>query len=99
METVKYGRARRTRPNAAARRGRGAKPLGLRGHIQMTSRLRGLLFAGAAISLAAPSLALAADAATEVDEVVVTGHIEEPLPQTLSQYGARLVTVTDQRVQ
>jgi vitamin B12 transporter len=69
------------------------------GAFQMTSRLRGLLFAGAAIAIAAPGLAVAADAGTEVDEVVVTGHIEETLPQTLSQYGNRVEIVTDQRVQ
>jgi vitamin B12 transporter len=64
----------------------------------MRLHLLSLLLAGAA-ALLGPGIALCADAATEVDEIVVTGHIEETLPQTLEQYGNRLVTVTDQRVQ
>lgn len=64
----------------------------------MTSRLRGLLFAGAAMSLVGPGLARAADAAAEVDEVVVTGQLEQTLPQKLAEYGSRLEVVDGEAV-
>jgi len=64
----------------------------------MTRSWRGILLAGAACATLAPMAARAADAAAEVDEIVVSGHLEETLPQTLSQYGARLVTVDGEQV-
>jgi len=60
----------------------------------MTTRLRGILLLGAALGAVAPTFVRAAEAATEVDELTVTGRVEETLPQTLAQYGNRLEIVT-----
>lgn len=63
----------------------------------MRLQLRSLLLAGASMVLA-PAVG-AAEAGATVDEVVVTGRIEETLPQSLSQFGSRLEVVSDQRIQ
>src|SRR5262245_13871876 len=64
----------------------------------MTTKLRALLLAGAAPCAVTPASAHAAETATEVDEVVVSGRLEESLPQTLAQYGNKLVTVDGETV-
>ena len=61
--------------------------------------MRKLLLLGAALGALAPAGAWAAEAATDVGEVVVSGRLEETLPQTLSQYGNRLETVDLKRIQ
>ncbi|WP_293679276.1 hypothetical protein [uncultured Phenylobacterium sp.] len=58
----------------------------------MTDRFRRLLVAGAAAAALAPGAALANEAA-DVGEIVVTGQLEQTLPQSLAEYGSRLGVV------
>jgi vitamin B12 transporter len=61
---------------------------------------RSRLLAGTAGLFAlAAGPALAAEVGGDVEEVVVTVHIEETLPQELSRYGVHLETVSGQRIQ
>ena len=52
----------------------------------MTIRFRDLLLAGATLAAMAPAAGRAADAAAEVDELVVTGQLEETLPSKIAEY-------------
>ena len=63
----------------------------------MQANFRRWLTTGAALAALCPGMALAADVA--VDEVVVTGGLEQTLPQELAKYGNRLTTVTAQDIQ
>lgn len=60
--------------------------------------MRRCLLLGAAFGALAPALAHAADGAAEVEELTVTGRLEETLPQTLAQYGSRLEVITGEEV-
>jgi vitamin B12 transporter len=55
------------------------------------------LLVGAAMAATAPGLARAAEA--EVAELVVTGRLEETLPQKLGEYGNRLEIVSGEEIQ
>ena len=58
-----------------------------------------LVGASGAALCAAATTAWGADAeAPEVEAVVVTGHIEETLPQELARYGSHLEVVSEQRI-
>ncbi len=70
----------------------------MKGDRLRASARRAMLLAGSAAAIVGANAARAADL-TEVDELVVTGHIEETLPSELSRYGNRLVTITEQRLQ
>src|SRR5690349_11031661 len=58
--------------------------------------MRNTWLAGVALAALAGTAAQAAEA--EVEELVVNGRLEETLPQTLSQFGSRLETVTGEEV-
>lgn len=57
----------------------------------MSGNTYGVWLAVAALASAAPEAALAA--ATELDEVVVTGRLEQAVPQELGRYGVRVETL------
>ena len=58
-----------------------------------------LVSAALAGVVAGPAFAADGAAESEVAELTVTGRLEETLPQTLSQYGSRLETVSGEEVQ
>ena len=62
-------------------------------------RMRDILWAGAALMALAPGLAYAADDASEVEQLTVTGRLEETLPQSLAQYGNRLEVVGREEIE
>jgi vitamin B12 transporter len=65
----------------------------------MSIGFRDLLFAGATLACLAPVAARAADAATaEVEELVVTGQLEQTLPAKIAETGSRLVTIDGETV-
>jgi vitamin B12 transporter len=68
------------------------------------SKFRSLPLAGSALLLMAQALPAATSGATvkndpELDEVVVSGRLEETLPQDLAKYGSRVETITSDQVQ